>query len=709
MKPQDIIVALVLTEPPARRAYAQIAEAAAISVSEAHAAVSRLAAAGLVDLRRRTRGGRLLAFLVDASRIVFPPTFGAEAQGIPTGADTFDDPGLPGDRRWVWPTRDGTARGMSLQPLYRTAPDVARASERMHQLLAAVDMLRAGSAREIEWAARYLQRQLGRRRDTLAMPPIDPSRSDAVRYMFTVDRLRRTAEKWLAHRLPGVPAPGHPLVFPIAMDQAGAISSVLGERFRDGTYEPSPAAELVADKPSGGSKRLAFPCLIDSLVAMRLADELQQAQPRDERVFSSIPRPSSLASRGAYADWSDDWSAFVEALQGAAHGRAVAIRTDVREFYGSIRHDLARQVLAQTTGAHPAVVQLVFRCATRWLPSDQPSGHGLPIDPHGLSLVCAQALLHNIDRAFEDSFDVAYRRFMDDTVIFCADDKSAEELRRRHVEQLRVVALQPNEAKTRIESAESVLLRFANPAFQRIDDADPAGLEQLVDLHLDSDARAPHAAAPLRHLFYRAARIAPSSHKIRDAALLAIERLETRRAALAFLSATTLGTTHLDRILDVTNSWPSADLHALIGCLGGRTHGDTGALARHVTRWLQSDNDIVQSRAALLAYELSGHDGLRDWHPKAHRAPIAASTRSYIDVCHGFDPSDIEHPDHGLSVQLLDRLRTASIHELPWLERWVRHRRKALEWLPLCQLADRCQDAHVAKLLRSFRSVGRRG
>lgn len=60
----------------------------------------------------------------------------------------------------VWPDAEGTHRGQAVEPLYTTVPAVARCNPRLHELLALVDALRCGGARERELALQELERRI---------------------------------------------------------------------------------------------------------------------------------------------------------------------------------------------------------------------------------------------------------------------------------------------------------------------------------------------------------------------------------------------------------------------------------------------------------------------------------------------------------------------------------------------------------------------
>jgi DNA-binding transcriptional MocR family regulator len=164
LKPQDLLVALKLTVPGARDlAYAGLAAELGMSVSEVHAAVRRLEAAGLLRSPKGARVplvGPLLELLVHGVRYVFPPERGGLTRGMPTAhaAPVMKEVVFAGDEPPpVWPASWGEVRGLAFAPLYRSAPDAAQRDPALYDRLALVDALRGGQARERQWAARRLE------------------------------------------------------------------------------------------------------------------------------------------------------------------------------------------------------------------------------------------------------------------------------------------------------------------------------------------------------------------------------------------------------------------------------------------------------------------------------------------------------------------------------------------------------------------------
>lgn len=170
LKPQDLLVLLkVAAHPPQRWTYAALGEALAMSTSEAHASVKRAVASGLVVARARGEWSpvrpNLLEFVLHGVRYIWPATPGPVKRGVPTAFGT--EPlasqltASPGEAP-VWAHPEGKVKGPTLSPLYRTAPQAALADPALHRLLALLDALRIGRARERSLAAQLMEAELMR-------------------------------------------------------------------------------------------------------------------------------------------------------------------------------------------------------------------------------------------------------------------------------------------------------------------------------------------------------------------------------------------------------------------------------------------------------------------------------------------------------------------------------------------------------------------
>ena len=162
LKPQDLVAALKLAVGPSLT-YPQLAVALSLSLSEAHGAVKRAQAAGLLLSDRQPNRPAILEFVVHGVRYAFPPVRGGITRGMPTAHAALplvefivqDNDPVP-----VWPDPQGEARGASFKPLYRGAPKAARGDGKLYQCLSLIDALRGGRARERNLAKEHLTRVL---------------------------------------------------------------------------------------------------------------------------------------------------------------------------------------------------------------------------------------------------------------------------------------------------------------------------------------------------------------------------------------------------------------------------------------------------------------------------------------------------------------------------------------------------------------------
>lgn len=532
-------MALTLVSPSPPATYAAIAAAVGLSTSEAHACVRRLRTSGLVDGDRRVRREALLDFLEHGVRVVFPATPASMALGFPTGAAAF--PGVEGlpepeprGTWWVWPSPAGTTRGLSMAPLYPTLPEAVSDDDWLRQTLAAIDLLRAGRAREIRWARTELARRLGSAHASKAR--LDLAAPDALRAVFTRRRLQITIRRWIRER--GHPLIEHPLVRPVLAEYADELSQDLGQAVPAGDFRPSPAIHIVGDKQAAGVRDWSFPSFIDGLVGRRLIDELEpHLRGNDQRTFVARARTSSLAEPGEYRLGSE-WRAYVDSLPAAASGMAVSLKMDIQEFFASIDHVLARQIVAQRSGAHPRVIQLLFSLLRSWLPPGRLTDRGLPVEPHDVSRLVAHAMLRTVDDEFEDGFDLRYRRFMDDTLVFVEREEDLVAVKERHRRALVALGLAPNEQKTRVARPEEVLDEHRDPALEGLAAEPDAGW----DLYAIRDFLSPSPLALRRQRWLNglAAR-SGAGPQVVDHAIRQLELRPLFASALALLEQLPLG------------------------------------------------------------------------------------------------------------------------------------------------------------------------
>jgi len=165
LKPQDIVILLKLVSLGDRPwSYNVLAVELAMSPSEVHSGVKRAAAARLLDPQRNVPILRALQeFLVHGVKYAFPPDRGPLTRGLPTA---YAAPPLntlivlPDEPPPVWPDPEGKVRGYAFSPLYPSVPKAAVQDPLLYELLALVDAIRDGRARERELAIKELTARL---------------------------------------------------------------------------------------------------------------------------------------------------------------------------------------------------------------------------------------------------------------------------------------------------------------------------------------------------------------------------------------------------------------------------------------------------------------------------------------------------------------------------------------------------------------------
>lgn len=182
--PQDVLVILKLVanrNAGKSATYAQLGEELSTSASQVFRAVQRAKEARLLNpltvppppglteneshedesavLLQRPNPGNLKEFLIHGVKYVFPAKRGGPTRGIPTAeaasplAKHFSqDFALPP----VWPHPNGSVRGIEFSPLHKSVPQAALRDQGLYELLALVDAIREGRAREREIAIREL-------------------------------------------------------------------------------------------------------------------------------------------------------------------------------------------------------------------------------------------------------------------------------------------------------------------------------------------------------------------------------------------------------------------------------------------------------------------------------------------------------------------------------------------------------------------------
>ncbi len=166
LKPQDLLFLLkLITQNKKEWSFNQLALELGMSASEVHAAAKRSITARLAfkeEGKIYPNIRNLEDFIFHGLQYVFVPERGSLNRGMPTAhvaeplntyfvADHEPPP--------VWPDSEGTVRGESFSPLYQSAPKAAKNDNKLYQLLALIDAIRGGRAREREIAKKEIKQR----------------------------------------------------------------------------------------------------------------------------------------------------------------------------------------------------------------------------------------------------------------------------------------------------------------------------------------------------------------------------------------------------------------------------------------------------------------------------------------------------------------------------------------------------------------------
>ena len=169
LKPQDVLVLAKLVTGHGRRpTMAQLAAELGLSSSQVHGSLKRLEKSRLIAAH--ADGGRPIVhaveeFLIYGLKYVFPAQRGEVTRGIPTAhaAPPLNRHFPAGDDLPpVWPDPSGDVRGTSVDPLHKMVPVAVRKDPALYELLALIETLRDGRARERQLAERELATRLRR-------------------------------------------------------------------------------------------------------------------------------------------------------------------------------------------------------------------------------------------------------------------------------------------------------------------------------------------------------------------------------------------------------------------------------------------------------------------------------------------------------------------------------------------------------------------
>jgi hypothetical protein len=182
LHPQDVVLILKLVanrDASKRWTYAELGRALFMSASQVFRSVDRAETARLLvapvipapsNNGEQSPGGmlwpnrnNLKEFLIHGVKYAFPAERGGPTRGVPTAEAApplvqHFPPEFPLPP--VWPSAEGPFRGIAFSPLYKNVPQAAAQDSKLYELLALVDAIREGRAREREIAIRELNARI---------------------------------------------------------------------------------------------------------------------------------------------------------------------------------------------------------------------------------------------------------------------------------------------------------------------------------------------------------------------------------------------------------------------------------------------------------------------------------------------------------------------------------------------------------------------
>lgn len=169
LRPPDILLLLRLSllDPGERMKLQELSVELEMSVSAVHTALTRCRKSGLLvpafggaTINRRN----VAELILHGVKYFIPPERGGLTRGIPTAhaAPPLSNLIASDELPPVWPHPLGTVRGETFEPIYPSAPAAALKNSQLYELLALLDAVRGGAARESKLASQELKERLTR-------------------------------------------------------------------------------------------------------------------------------------------------------------------------------------------------------------------------------------------------------------------------------------------------------------------------------------------------------------------------------------------------------------------------------------------------------------------------------------------------------------------------------------------------------------------
>ena len=163
MKPQDIVVILkIIAYGENPWSQLSMADQLFMSQSEISQSLARSKYAGLLHVDgKKVHRQSFMEFLQYGIKYVFPQQPGAVVRGVPTAHSAPPlNSIIQSEEKYIWPSGKGNARGQSIAPLFSSVVDAVKLDPVLYELLAMIDSLRVGRARERKIALQELRKHI---------------------------------------------------------------------------------------------------------------------------------------------------------------------------------------------------------------------------------------------------------------------------------------------------------------------------------------------------------------------------------------------------------------------------------------------------------------------------------------------------------------------------------------------------------------------
>ena len=163
MRPQDVVVLLKISlEGSDSWTQTSLARSLFLSQSEISESMARSTYARLLfGKSRQVQRQTLMDFIQYGLAYAFPQQPGVVQRGIPTAHSAPPlSTEILSEETYVWPSAKGNKRGHSILPLYPAVVQAVQADLQLYELLALIDAVRVGRARERNLALDLLKKNL---------------------------------------------------------------------------------------------------------------------------------------------------------------------------------------------------------------------------------------------------------------------------------------------------------------------------------------------------------------------------------------------------------------------------------------------------------------------------------------------------------------------------------------------------------------------